>query len=182
MKKIAKKNNYNNFKIRNVEEKDLPFLKEMERKIYGNEDAALIQGEAMIKDIKKANGLKYSMFLIKNLLSKEEKIVGYIVAVEDKTDYGDFCVYLEDIAIVPDFQGKGLGLILMQEFVSRIKKRGILFFDVTLRMNSKKFLDKHEGKLKDSGVELLEEFFLPDYYNKGEDGFYRLYKINPAVC
>lgn len=162
-------------------ENDFETIKKMERKIYRNTD--LIQGQAMIEDIKSGKGLDYSTVLYgKNYKTGKVKAVGYIVAVEDETDEGDKSVYLEDIALLPEAQGQGLGWNLFRAFIEKLKARALkenkpMLLDMHLRENSQRFMERHRQDIEWMDVKLIEEALVVDYYDEGEDALYQVYEV-----
>ena len=167
---------------RDLTENDFETIKRMERKVYRGTD--LIQGQAMIEDIKDGKGLDYSTVLYgKNLKTGKAETIGYIVAVEDETDEGDKSVYLEDIAVLPEAQGQGLGWNLLKAFVEKLKTTATkenkpILLDMHLRENSQRFMGRHKQELEDLGIGLIEEALVSDYYDEGEDALYQVYEVN----
>ncbi|MEK7157867.1 MAG: GNAT family N-acetyltransferase, partial [Patescibacteria group bacterium] len=169
---------------RDLNENDFETIKKMERKIYRGTD--LIQGQAMIEDIKSGKGLDYStIFYGKNSKTGKTEAVGYIVAVEDETDEGDESVYLEDIAVLTEAQGQGLGWNLFKSFVEKLKAKALkenkpILLDMHLRENSQRFMERHRQELEQIGVRLIEEALVADYYDEGEDALYQVYEVEGA--
>ena len=153
----------------------------LEWQVYGED---LLQGQELIEDIKKGNGLEYSVIISgTNPKNKKEQQLGYIVAVEDKIDEDDPSIYLEDFAVVPDAQGQGVGWELLKEFVGKLKAKAAakgepILWDMHLREGSQKLLEKHHDDLVRLGLEVLEEAVVPDYYDDGVDALYKVYRIN----
>jgi ribosomal protein S18 acetylase RimI-like enzyme len=53
-----------------------------------------------------------------------EKLVGSIIAFCDQTkNYKE--IYIQDVALLPDYQGQGIGSMLMEEFIKVAKKLNI---------------------------------------------------------
>ncbi len=179
--KKIKRVEFKDLGTKNLTEKDFVEIKQLEQKIYENTD--LISGETMIEDIKRGNGFEYSIIITGKRTEKEkEEAIGYIIAVEDETDEGDPCVYLEDIAITPEAQGQGKGWELMKAFVERLKKKAArdgkpVLLDMHLRSNSQRFMERHQADLEALGVHPLEEALVSDYYDQGEDALYKLYEV-----
>ena len=164
-----------------MSENDFEIIKRMERKVYRNTD--LIQGQAMIEDIKNGRGLDYSAILYgKNLKTGKNESVGYIVAVEGETDEGDNSIYMDDIAVLPEAQGQGLGWNLFKAFIEKLKTKALkenkpIPLDMHLRENSQRFMERHKRDLEDTGVKLIEEALVADYYDEGDDALYQVYEI-----
>lgn len=173
---------FKNFSIESLTEKDFAKIKQLERKIYAGTD--LISGQAMIENIKQSNGLEYSVVISGKKDGKSnEEIIGYIAATEGETDEGDASIYLEDIAVVPEAQGQGIGWEMLKGFIEKLKIKAQkenkpVLLDMHLRENSQRFMERHRNDLEQMGVKLLEEALVADYYNEGEDALYRVYKIS----
>ena len=166
-------------------EADFRLMRDLERKVYAN-DAELIQGLELVRDIKEGKGLEYSVatFGVPQGMTKQE-MIAYAVAIEDETDEGDKSVYLEDIAVAPEAQRQGIGQKLIQELVERLKAKAgsdgePVLFDMHLRPNSLALLDRQREQLAGRGVALLEDVLVPDYYDEGEDAVYRVYEVSPS--
>ncbi len=106
-----------------------------------------------------------------------------MVATEDETDEEEPCIYLDDIAVLPEAQKQGIGWKMFKKIIETLKakaqtKNQPILFDMHLRNTSQAMLDKHANDLKALGVELTEEAFVPDYYDEGDDALYRIYKIS----
>ncbi|HEY4519175.1 MAG TPA: GNAT family N-acetyltransferase [Candidatus Paceibacterota bacterium] len=113
----------------------------------------------MIEDIKEGNGLAYSIIITgKEPGSKAEEIIGYIIAVEDETDEGDACVYLEDIAVAPEAQGQGVGWEMLKNFIDKLKEKARrdnkpVLLDMHLRENSQRFMERPSRRFGTNGCE-----------------------------
>lgn len=172
---------FSGLNVKNLSSDDLQRIKELERKIYANTD--LISGQGMIEDIKKQNGLEYSLTLGgKRAGQTEEETVGYIVAVEDETDEGDKSVYLEDIAVLPEAQRQGIGWDLLKGLIQKLKEKSAkeskpVLLDMHLRENSQRFMERNRALLEEMGVKLIEEALVPDYFDEGEDALYQVYEV-----
>ena len=142
-------------------------------------------GQAIIEDIKKGNGLEYSLIASgKRLGKKEIKPLGYIVAVEDETDEGDPCIYLEDIALLPEAQGQKIGWEMMKNLIAKLKEKAKkenkpILLDMHLRESSQRFFERYHNELEQMGLKLIEEALVLDYYDEGEDSLYKVYQIKP---
>jgi ribosomal protein S18 acetylase RimI-like enzyme len=175
---------FENISTANLTEKDFDTIRKLEAEVYKNTE--LTQGMELIEDIKSGNGLEYSLIISgKNSKQKKAEAIGYIVAVESKTDEGDPSIYMEDIAVLNEAQGQGLGWELLKELVNKLKSKAQkdgkpVLFDMHLRESSQQLLQKHkEGKegLKSMGVSLIEEAYVLDYYYEGEDALYQIYEV-----
>jgi len=121
-KKEIIKIEYTDVHLKQISKEDFNALKRIERVIYNDEN--LILGQAMVEDIKRGNGLQYSSIIRgKRKGSDKFEVMGYIVAVEDETDEGDPSIYLEDIAVVAEAQGQGIGWKMMSELIDKLKKK-----------------------------------------------------------
>ena len=182
-KKESIKVKFDNIEIKNLEEKDLTAIKNLEKIIYAKEDPDLIMEQAMIEDIKKGNGLEYSLIASEKRPGKKEiEPLGYIVAVEDETDEGDPCIYLEDIALLPEAQGQQIGWELMKNLINKLKEKAKkenkpILLDMHLRENSQRFFERYHNELEQMNVKLIEEALVPDYYDENEDALYKVYQI-----
>lgn len=173
---------FENISVTGLTEKDLNKIRQLENKIYKN--TGLTQGLELIEDLKRGNGLEYSIILKgKNPTKEKEEVIGYIVAVEDETDEGDPSIYMEDVAVLNEAQGQGLGWEMLKELVNKLKTKvqkdgKPVLFDMSLREDGRKLMEKHKNDLENLGVKLIEEALVPDYYNEGEDALYQVYQIN----
>ncbi|MCX7778708.1 MAG: GNAT family N-acetyltransferase, partial [Patescibacteria group bacterium] len=178
---VSKKIELRNLLQRNLNENDFKLIVELERQVY--QEIGLVRGQEMINDLKEKNGLKYSVVIYGQRLDEQEsKLLGYAIAYEDETDEGEFCVYLDDIAVRPDSRGQGLGWSLVKEVIKRIKEEAkirnqSIFFDMHLREDSQDLFERHEEDLKNLGVLLKESVLVPDYYDEGEDALYQKYEV-----
>lgn len=171
---------FNNCKTRSLSREDLDNVLKLEEEVYGNED--LNQGEELIVDIENGNGFDYSLILTGEESSGKKEVLGYIVGVEDETDEGKSCVYLEDIVVSPKAQGQGFGWEIMKNMIEKLKDKAAksgkpLLFDMHLRESSQRLIEKHKEDLKTLGLRLVDEALVPDYYNEGEDALYQIYEI-----
>jgi len=172
---------FKNLKLESITDKNLAEILQAERKIYSG--TGLISGQAMVEDIKKGNGFKYSLAMAGIRPGKKQaEIVAYIVAIEDETDEGDPSVYLEDIAVIPGAQKQGIGWELLKTLVDNLKKKAAqdgkpVLLDMHLREGSRALLQKHQDDLKNLGAALIEEVLVSDYYDNGEDSLYQVYAV-----
>lgn len=189
---VILKEEFQDIAIGDLAEKDFAKIKQLEQKIYAGTD--LISGQAMIEDIKNENGLEYSIITTgkrtgkpadaKAMAGKQsEEIIGYIAAVEDETDEGDSCIYLEDIAVIPEAQGQGVGWEMLKGFIEKLKIKAQkenkpVLLDMHLRENSQRFMERHRAELEQMGVKLIEEALTPNYYDEDEDALYQVYQIS----
>lgn len=162
-------------KIEPLAKKDFLSLLEMEKEIYPEE---LVQGQAMVKDIENGNGLEYSMVSYGN----GEK-VGYLIAVENISATGEPTIYLEDIAVLPKAQRRGIAWEMLRELIFKLqtkakKENRPIFWEMHLRETSQKLFEKHREELKKMGVEIVEEILMPGYYRNGESSLHRIYRVS----
>ena len=168
--------------IRNLTQNDFAKVKQLEKKIYQDAED-LIMGQAIVEDIKSGNGLGYSIIIEgKRGGNKTSEVIGYLVAVEDKTDEGDSSVYLEDIALVPEAQSQKIGWQALENLIIKLKEKARkenkpVLLDMHLRENSQKFMERHRNELEQIGVKLIEEVLVADYYDEGEDALYKVYEV-----
>ncbi len=154
------------FEIKSLSEKDFLEILEMEKRIYPK---ALRQGQALLEDIKKGNGLEYSIII---------PGIAYLIAVDKE----DSTVYLEDIAVMPEAQRQGIGWKMAQKLIKKMqnkaKKQGKpALLSMHLREASQKLFKKHEEDLAKMDAKIIKEEFLQAYYKNGENAIYRIYKI-----
>ncbi|MEK7634285.1 MAG: GNAT family N-acetyltransferase, partial [Patescibacteria group bacterium] len=177
---IVPKEEFKDTNINNLTEKDFATIKQLERKIYAGTD--LISGQAMIEDIKQGNGLEYSIIMTGKRAGGNEEIIGYIAAMEDETDEGDKSIYLEDIAVLPEAQGQGIGWEMFKGLINKLKEKSRkenkpILLDMHLREESQRLLERHREELEQMGVKLIEEALVLDYYDNDEDALYKVYQI-----
>lgn len=177
MKDMGAKMQFNDYETKPLSEENFNDILILEEE---NDD--LSQGKRLIDDIEKGNGLDYSFVLSgKNDKGKEE-LLGYVVGVEDKTDGGKPCIYLEDIAVSSKVQGRGLGWMMMKKLIEKLKNKAEknakpLLFNMHLRQSSKKFMDKHKEDLEGQDFRIVDEMVVQEYYSKNENALYRVYEI-----
>ena len=163
------------FKIVSLTEKDFPEILEMEKKIYPK---LLVQGQALLDDIKKGNGLEYSIVVLNEKMEK----IAYLISINGQAQKEEPCVYLEDIAVMPDFQRKGVGWMLIKKIVRKLqakaKKEGkAVLWSMNLRKTSQNLFEKHREDLKKMGVISIKEELLTNYYKNNESGLYKVFVI-----
>ncbi|MCX6796714.1 MAG: GNAT family N-acetyltransferase [Candidatus Falkowbacteria bacterium] len=173
---------YKNIAEVDLTTKDFDAIRQLETKIYG--DTGLAQGRGLIEDIKAGKGLEYSI-IIKGEKPKQKKAqaIGYLVAVEDTTDEGDPSIYMEDIAVLPEAQRQGVGWELLKTLVNKLKAKSQkdgrpILLDMHLREGSQALLRNYNDDLENMGAKLIEEAYVPDYYDEGEDALYQVYEVN----
>lgn len=174
-----KEHNLNDYKIRPLERGDLDAILKLEDEIYSGDE--LIQGTRLIDDIENRNGFDYSVVLVGKGSSGKKELLGYAIAVEDKTDKGDPCIYLEDIAVSGKIRGRGLGWMIMKKMIEKLEAKlkkdgGSLLLSMHLRESSKRLMDKHRKDLEEQGLRLIDEKIVPEYYSKKESALYRIYE------
>ena len=165
--------------FRGVAPADFDAILALEREVYPED---LVSGRAMINELELHNGLAYSSALYGKVdRETDDRLLGYALAYEDATDEGEASVYLEDIAIVPDVQGQGVGWRLVEDIVKRIKSAqaqgGPKYFDMHLRPNSARMFESHRADLEQLGVRIAESVLVPNYYDEGEDAVYQVYEV-----
>lgn len=172
-------NNFSDHEIKSLDRGDLGDILKLEEEIYAADE--LIQGKRLINDIENGNGFEYSVVLVGKKDGKEKELLGYAIGVEDKTDKGEPCIYLEDIAVSQKVRGRGLGWVMMKEMIGKIKARlkedeESLLLSMHLRESSKRLLDKHKEDLEALGLRRVDEVLVPEYYSKNENALYRIYE------
>lgn len=169
-----------NITMSELAEDDFAAIKRLERVIYDDE---LRQGEELIEDIREGNGLAYSITVRGEQSSKKgSELIGYLAAVEDETAEGDPCIYLEDIAVIPEAQGQGVGWQMFEQLIEKLKAKARaenkpVLLDMHLRENSQRFMERHRDDLARMGVTPIEEALVPNYYDEGKDALYKMYEV-----
>lgn len=167
--------------IKNISKSDLGKIEQLEKKIY--EGTGLAMGRAMIEDILNGNGLEYSIIAFgKRPGDKKAEVIGYIAAVENETDEDNPCVYLEDIALLPEARGQKIGWNMLKNLIAKLKEKAEkknepVLLDMHLRENSQRFFERHQNELEHMGVTSIEEALVPNYYGEGKDALYKVYQI-----
>jgi ribosomal protein S18 acetylase RimI-like enzyme len=119
------KTKFHNISIRPMVKEDLKTLLDIEKKVYRKNDR---QDQSLITHIKQKNGLEYSQVAVGKFKKEDTaETIGYLVAIDDKMDDGRQCVYLDDIALIPQAQRQGIGWKLVATLVeylhSKAKRR-----------------------------------------------------------
>lgn len=172
-------NNFSDHEIRSLDRGDLDDIIKLEEEIYATD--GLCQGKRLIDDIENRNGFDYSVVLFGKTGSGKKEMLGYAIGVEDETDKGKPCIYLEDIAVSQKARGCGLGWMIMKEMIGKLEARlkkdgGSLLFSMHLRECSKRLMDKHREDLEALGLRRIDEALVPEYYSKNENALYRIYE------
>ena len=95
--------------IRNMKKSDAEKILEMMRVFYSS-DAVFSNGsdEIFKKDIE--NCVNDSPYLVGYVFEDKGEILGYAMTAKSfSTEFGKPCVWLEDLYICPEHQGKGIG-------------------------------------------------------------------------
>lgn len=174
-----KDQDFNDHEIRSLDRGDLGDIIRLEEEIYASDE--LIQGKRLIDDIENRNGFDYSVVLFGKGDGGEKELLGYAIGVEDETDKGKPCIYLEDIAVSQKVRGRGLGWVIMKEMIEKIKAKlkedgESLLLSMHLRESSKRLMDKHKKDLEALGLRRIDEVLVPEYYSKNEYALYRIYE------
>ncbi|MFH1657269.1 MAG: GNAT family N-acetyltransferase [bacterium] len=173
---------FENFDLKSLQEKDFMKLQHLEEKIYA--ETGLVLGQTMVGDIKRGKGLEYSSLARgKREGKKTKEVLGYLVAVEDETDEGDSCIYLEDIAVIPEARGQKFGWEMLKNLIEKLQQKATKenkpqLLDMHLREGSQRFIESRQTELEQMGVKLIEEALCPNYYDEGEDALYKVYEIS----
>ena len=69
---------------------------------------------------------------------EDDKMVGYI----DSVSNGVTDVYIQDLMVHPDYQGKGLGTELMNQMITYLKENRIYIISVVFEESLKPFYDR----------------------------------------
>jgi ribosomal protein S18 acetylase RimI-like enzyme len=110
------------------------------------------------------------------------RLIGYLLCERGKTDEGEPCLYISDLAVHPSAQGQGIGWGLFRTFVQSVAqaaKTGAApdLIDLHMRAGTIGLLEKHADELAQLGLTQREELTLPGYYGEGEDAVYRVYRV-----
>lgn len=172
--------NFDDNEIRPLERGDLDDVLKLEEEIYLDDE--LVQGKRLMDDIENRNGFVYSVVLAGKRESGKKELLGYAIAVEDETDKGEPCIYLEDIAVSGHIRGRGIGWKITEKVIekltAKIKKDGKpVLLSMHLRESSKRLMDKHKADLEARGVRLKDEKIVNEYYSKNENALYRIYEM-----
>jgi ribosomal protein S18 acetylase RimI-like enzyme len=166
--------------VRPMTRQDYKSILAIEKKVYRKND---LQGPSLITHIRQKNGLEYSrVATVKQAKTELSEIIGYLVVIDDKMDDGRRCVYLDDIAVVPSAQCRGIGWKLLESLVKYLgvkskKLHRPVLLDMHLRPSSLNFMDKYHHDLVKLGATILEDESYPDYYEPGSDAWYRVYRV-----
>ena len=166
--------------IRPMHRDDFRSILKIEPKIYRKNDRL---GPALITHIKQKNGLGYSEVVYgKRTKNSKVELIGYLVAIDDKMDDGRKCVYLDDIALLPEVQRQGIGWKLLRVLVKQLHGRAVkskkrILFDMHLMKTSLAFMEKNSKKLAKLGCTVVSDYFYKDYYKLGKDAIYRVYQV-----
>ncbi len=68
---------------------------------------------------------------------------------------------LENLFVLPEYIGKGIGHFLMQDFIKRIKKENISFIQLDADPNAEKFYSKLGFKVIDKKATSIPGRFMP---------------------
>lgn len=173
----------NDLASRLIVESDLRDILVMEDRVYGAD--GLVRGQEMTDEMMETNGLKYSVLLKGVPEGKQDpELLAYLVAHEDETYEGKPSVYLEDIAVGPEYQGSGLGWKLVEASLVSLKEEAQrqgkpILWDMHLRPASQRLFERHEQDLSNQGIYLKESDLVPEYYGEHEDALYQIYEVTP---
>jgi len=168
-------------------DKDAPTIIAIERRAYPPD---LVRGKEMIDEALERNGSDYSVIVhttekVEAGKKKNKEIVaGYALAYDENNDNGEPCVYLEDIAVDPRYQGHGLGWKLVEQLVTRVRvkaqaKNEPIILSMHLRPDSQRLFERHAQDLVALRAEPVKTALEPDYYDEGEDALYQELAVMP---
>lgn len=145
--------------IRTYDESDLGDIVELEKK-------AFIVGPYSRHMLKRLFRVRSAFNFVVEI---DKKVVGYVVALPlDKTSAD-----VESIAVDPDYQGKGIGSVLMEKIEEEMKKRGHRLSILEVRDKNYESINFYKAH----GYSEIEH--LPEYYHeefRGSRGAYRMIK------
>lgn len=92
-------------------------------------------------------------------LYKEDRLVGYLLV---RWTQGADTAYIYDIAILPEYQRRGLGTALAREALSQARSRGL---KVSLHARSTGYpLFGNRGRMREMGYLVTMDELKPDWY------------------
>ena len=100
-------------KIRKMERKDAPRVKEMMREFYSS-PAVLSDGSEEIFSFDVENCVNENPYLEGFVIEWENEIIGYsMVAKSFSTEFGKPCIWIEDLYLNEEYRGKGIGKAML---------------------------------------------------------------------
>jgi ribosomal protein S18 acetylase RimI-like enzyme len=156
---------------------DRELFASIERKVYGSEAEGI---PSCPDDINSAYYPPAHSYVIMQEAGKE--VVGYLVAYETSPkliaeDRGvaveikepdEAVLYIEDLAILPEYQSDGYGEKALRGMLRLADKEGKRLLFQARESTSWKILNAQKAKLKAAGYGMEELQYLPDYFNNGE--------------
>jgi ribosomal-protein-alanine N-acetyltransferase len=111
------------FFIRRMKEDDLPAVRTIEALSFSNpwSDSTFL-GEIQNTPVS---------FPLVVLRKPSDKVIGYIIYWHIRED-----VQVNNIAVHPDFRGKGIGEALMRHVIDRVRKNGATFMTLEVRLSN----------------------------------------------
>ena len=111
-------------------------------------------------------------------LTKDDKfagiIIGYERASEKNEQYPSHCIYISGLAVSKNFQGEGLGKLIVQTWIDNCKEEGFIELDGKLRLavqTNKEDWNRHVQKIYESfGFKKISE----KQYGNRSDNVYSL--------
>jgi len=127
----------NNVLIRNVLEKDLPFIENLINELIASlDDKEGIEKDLAIKNFKKILKDKNSNFLIAEI---DKRVVGFINFITRKTLlHSGLSGLIDELVVSQAYQNKGIGQYLIQKAIEECKKLGCCEIEVSTEYENKK--------------------------------------------
>ena len=111
------------FEFRRMQVRDLPEVMDIERLSFSNPwHETTFQGEIQNAPIS---------FPVVAERTSDGRIMGYIICWKIKDD-----VQINNIAVHPDFRGRGLGEALLKHVLSRVRDEGAVFVSLEVRVTN----------------------------------------------
>lgn len=130
---------------------DLDVLTEMQYAIYPE---ALAEKKEYLAELFKDEYLNIGVVM-------DKKLIGFLLSTREKTETGED-VFIDDLGILPEYQGKGLGTMLLDHLLKLAygekMKIGLLSRSTSLPMFAK------QKKLMEAGYKVVRREFLKDAY------------------
>ena len=111
------------FFIRRMKEDDLPAVRTIEALSFSNpwSDSTFL-GEIQNTPV------SFPLVVVRK---PSDKVIGYIIYWHIRED-----VQVNNIAVHPDFRGKGIGEALMRHVIDRVRKNGATFMTLEVRLSN----------------------------------------------
>ena len=136
--------------IRKTEPKDFDEVLEMMKVFYAS-DALLIHPEETVLRKTLSDAIEAGPYVEGFVFSDGETLMGYgMIAKSYSTEMGGRCVWIEDIYVLPEHRGKGLGTSFLGFVENRFRN-----WAVRLRLEAEKENEKAMKVYRNAGFENL---------------------------